>query len=157
VARSQSNYEQAAALYDESLALSRQVGDRWLLAIVLHNTGHVAQYQGDYDRAVALAEESLTIWQDIGHKRGIALCLAALAGVAAMVGHLERAARLLGATDALLETIGKNMEPADQAEYDRYVAAIRAQLDASVFIALWTEGKTMTLERMVAYARRQCH
>ncbi len=44
------------------------------------------------------------------------------------------------------------MAPVDQAEYDRYVAAARAQLDDHAWAAAWAEGQAMTLERAIAYA-----
>ncbi len=51
LARLERDFERAVYLYDESLALLQQVGDRWFIAIVLHNLGQVAQDQGRYAEA----------------------------------------------------------------------------------------------------------
>jgi len=67
---------------------------------------------------------------------------------------LERAARLLGATEAVREAIQIGLSAAypDRIEYDRYVAAVRAQLDEAVFAAAWAEGRALTLEQAIEYA-----
>jgi len=41
---------------------------------------------------------------------------------------------------------------ADAIEFERNVAATRAQLDEATFAAAWTEGKAMTLEQAIEYA-----
>jgi hypothetical protein len=38
------------------------------------------------------------------------------------------------------------------AEYDRTVAAVRAQLDEATFAAAWAAGRTMTLDEAIAEA-----
>jgi hypothetical protein len=64
----------------------------------------------------------------------------------------ERAARLLGAVDALREMIGYRLAAAERTDYDRDVAAIRAQLDAATFAAAWAAGQALTLEQAIAEA-----
>jgi Tetratricopeptide repeat len=103
-------------MYEESLSMLRELGDKWGITIVLLNLGHVAHSQGDYATARSMYKESLSMQRELGDKRGCAECLAGLGGVAAGMGqaqaqtraegHAERGARLLGATEALLEAIG---------------------------------------------------
>jgi len=66
----------------------------------------------------------------------------------------ERSARLLSAAETLLDTIGLSLAawPEMRADYDRYVAAARAQLDEATFAAAWAQGRAMTLDQAVAYA-----
>lgn len=159
VARREGDYEQAAALYEESLALYRELGKREAnVANELRHLGHVAHYQGNTARASSLFKESLTILREPervttfaykGYKQIIAGCLVGLAGVAGAAGQPARAAQLLGASEALLEAIGAVWEPADRAEYQCYVAAVRAHLDEATFAAAWAEGRTMTLEQAI--------
>jgi hypothetical protein len=47
------------------------------------------------------------------------------------------------------------MGPADQAAYDRYLAATKAQLDQELFAAAWEAGQQMTLSQAVACALEQ--
>jgi hypothetical protein len=112
----------------------------------------VAHAQGNEDQARACFTESLRLFQERGNKRGIIECIAGLAGVVGAQGERERAARLLGATAAQFEAIGAAMWPADQIEYQRNVAALRAVLGEAGFAAAWAAGRALTLEQAIAEA-----
>ncbi|MDQ5851927.1 MAG: tetratricopeptide repeat protein, partial [Chloroflexota bacterium] len=165
VVRCQGDYARAAALYEESLAVFQELGDRWGIAAVLHNLGYVARTRGVYGQAAARFEESLILFQELGDRWRIADCLAGLAGVAAMEEQRpegrrdgRRAARLLGAAERLHDAIepdGRVGEPANQAEWDRTIAAVRAQLDEATFTAAWAAGRAMTMEQAITCALRQ--
>jgi hypothetical protein len=101
---------------------------------------------------VALFAESLALCRALGSQRCIAFCLAGLAGVAGGAGQPEQAARLFGAVEALLEAVDGHMWPADRADYERSVAAVRAALSADAFAAAWAEGRAMPLERAMCVA-----
>src|SRR6266700_2538474 len=79
LARSEADFEHAAALYSRSLALLRERGITTSVASVLHNLGYVAQHQADNRRAVGLFMESLEIFANQGDHRGTAECLVGLA------------------------------------------------------------------------------
>ena len=71
--------------------------------------------------------------------------------MAVTIGHAERAAQLLGAVSVHLKPLGAHlMGPADQAEYDRHLAAVRATLDLDVFAQAWEAGRSLTFEQAVA-------
>jgi DNA-binding NarL/FixJ family response regulator len=44
------------------------------------------------------------------------------------------------------------MTPPEQAEYDREVTALHAQMEAETVAAQWATGRTMTMEQAIAYA-----
>ncbi|MFQ5796400.1 MAG: tetratricopeptide repeat protein, partial [Candidatus Bipolaricaulia bacterium] len=155
VAQHRGDWERATALFEQSLTLWQDLGDKLGIAASLSGLGEVARHQGDLGRAVKLYEESLTLWQDLGHRWGIAECLEELAGMAGANEQPERAARLFGAAEALCEAIGVPLVPADRADYDRDVAAVRAGLDEEAFETAWVEGRTMTLEQAIAYALKK--
>jgi hypothetical protein len=48
--------------------------------------------------------------------------------------------------------VGVDLQPADQAEADRYAAIAREQLDEVTFESAWADGRAMSLEQAVAYA-----
>jgi hypothetical protein len=54
--------------------------------------------------------------------------------------------QLFAAAAALREAIGAPLSPADQAGYDRTIAALRATLGADGFAAAWALGRTLPLE-----------
>ncbi len=153
IARLQNDYQLASILYSEALALRREIGEKSGIIGTVHNLGHIALHEGDYARAIALFKESLALTQTLDEAwLGTVVCLAGLAGVATAMRQPERAARLFGAAEALIERRQLVWPPADRAEYDRNVAAARAQLDESTFNAAWAEGRAMTLEQAIAYA-----
>ncbi len=159
VALRQGNYPQAKGLIERGLKLRKEMGNKSGIAWSLQNLGHLAHRQGESQQAAALFEESLTLFAELGNKIGIAECLEGLAseavGEAKSDGNAhkpEKAARLLGAAEALREAASTPLPPYRRADYDRDLAAARAQLDDPVFRAAWEAGRSMTMERAVAYA-----
>ncbi len=162
MAWAQGDYAAARSLYKESGALLREAGDRWGFTRSLAGSAAAALHQGNTEQAKLLFEVTLALWRELGNRAGIIQCLARLAAVAGAMGQLEsppqrvealqRAIRLFGAADALLQATGFLLDVADRAEFDRNLAAIRAQLDEAVFAAAWQEGRAMTLEQATAYA-----
>jgi predicted ATPase len=158
MARLQGDYDRAAALYEEGLARFRELGSRGSMAMILHNSAYVVLRRGNRRQAAAFFEESLVLYRELKRNHGVIECVAGLAGVAAAEGQAsaaDRAARLFGATEGLFEAAGSSPAPADQAEYDRYAALVREQLDGADFAAAWAEGRAMTLEQAVDYALRK--
>lgn len=155
VARCQGDYVEAHALYEESLELRREMGEKRGVAIALGNLGHVALYQGDVERARALFTEALSLAGELVYKVAIAEYLEGLAGVAVADGRPARAARLLAAAECLLTALHGRLEPPDQAEYERTIAAARAGLGDAAFGEAWAEGSVMTLEQAIEYAMKR--
>ena len=106
--------------------------------------------QGDNVAARALYEQSLAIVKEGNSKWDIALYLEGLAGVVVAQGEPAWAARLYGAVEALREALSVPLLPVYRAEYERSVAATRAQLGEQSFAAAWAEGRTMTPEQVLA-------
>jgi tetratricopeptide (TPR) repeat protein len=91
LAHQQSEYNQATALFEESLALRRMFGDQHGIAQALNNLGMAADVQGDYERAAIFYEESLAIARALGDKWIIAVSLDNLGLLADEQGRFERA------------------------------------------------------------------
>jgi predicted ATPase/DNA-binding XRE family transcriptional regulator len=151
-ARFLGDYASAARYYAEGLALFQELGNRPFIALVLCNQGYLAHNQGDDARAAAFMAESLALVRETTWQEFIAYCLAGSGWVAMGQGWAERAARLLGAAKTPFDAAGDLLAPIDRAEFDRNVAAARAQLGDEAFAAAWQAGQAMTLEQAVAYA-----
>jgi len=139
----------ARSLLEESMVLSREIGERnvaWLLIVL----GRVAESLGDYTAACTLYEESLATGREADDKLNIAFCLEGLADVVAIQGEPAWSARLWGAAEALRDAIGAPLPPVYHTDYDRSVAAARAQLGEKSFAAAWAEGRSMTPEQALA-------
>ena len=78
VHQDQGNYPEAVKLYEQSLDLAKDLGDKSGIARSLHQLGMVHQDQGNYPEAVKLYEQSLDIKKDLGDKSGIASSLGQL-------------------------------------------------------------------------------
>jgi predicted ATPase/class 3 adenylate cyclase len=94
LAESQGDRERAERLHEESLALSRQLGDREGIAWSLNNLGVVAINQGDLARARSLLEEHLSLAEAAGDRPGVATALMDLGQIAHHEGDHERAKSL---------------------------------------------------------------
>jgi predicted ATPase/DNA-binding SARP family transcriptional activator/Tfp pilus assembly protein PilF len=147
----QGDYEAARTLLQESLALFRQTGHSHLIH-VLGLLGHVERAVGDYARAAALYQESLQLRREMDNVLFIALSMEDFAGLAARQGQSERAVRLLGAAEALCQTLVRTPPAGDAAEYERTVAAAHTALSEEAFASVWEQGRAMTLEQAVGYA-----
>lgn len=151
LALDQGDTDAARALLLGSLALQRESGNRPGEALVLNNLGRVARQQGDHQEAARLYRASLLTLRTIGDKR-IAECLVGLAHVAIANRQMVRAAHLLGATNALLERLGAQLESADQRSCQEAVALARSALGDEGFTSSWRAGRAMSHEETVAFA-----
>jgi predicted ATPase/DNA-binding SARP family transcriptional activator/DNA-binding CsgD family transcriptional regulator len=59
------DYVRGATLWEESLALAREVGDPHRVVMVLTNLGYAALLQGDYERVTTFSEEARTLARDL--------------------------------------------------------------------------------------------
>ena len=142
----------AKALYEENLTLSEKLGNKSGIGWSLNGLGHVALNQGNYGQAVDLLGKSLALYEEIGITKWIPQPLEGLAGVALAQGQPERAVRLLGAAEAILEDQNFVMPPSHRTEFDRNVAAARAELDEEAFKGAWSQGRKMSTKEAIEYA-----
>lgn len=147
LALSQGDAALARSLLQESVVLSREMGLRWHAARSLLGLARLEAAQGDYTTARILYEESLALCREVGYILGIALALEGLAAVVAAQGELAWAAHLWGAAEALREARNTPLPPIYRADYERSVAAVRANFDEQTFAAAWSEGRSMSLEQ----------
>jgi hypothetical protein len=126
------------------------MGDKGDLARLEHNLGCVALHEGDLQKAAERFNASLKVFRILGHKRGIAECLASLAGLNAASGQMQPAARLLGAAEAMLESIGGAWWPADRGEINNTRAALQASLGETAYPTELAAGRAMTLDQVLA-------
>ena len=113
---------QGRKLLDESLALTRTVGDPTTLEFVLHSLADCALDQEVHDEAARLYHESLDIAARTNAFRVIADCLGGLAAVEACRGRPESAGRLWRAVRAFERESG--YLPLAESERSRYERAL---------------------------------
>lgn len=95
LAEAEMDYVQAWSLYEESLAISREIGDQFGSARALINMGSVAQEQSRLAEARQLYNESLALYRRIQYQHGIGMALNYLGQVAYLQGDLSLARELI--------------------------------------------------------------
>jgi non-specific serine/threonine protein kinase len=95
LAWSQSDLNTSQTLFQRSLALAQEIGDRVLVARGLHGVGMIAGPLGDFRLAQQRLEESLAIYRELGDRRQIAALCNNLGKMALELGDSERARSLL--------------------------------------------------------------
>lgn len=91
----QGDFERAAALREESLALSRKLGDKAGIAASLNGLAWVARMRGDYAVSRSMLEEALAIHRELDARRGLAESLFLLGATDTFEGKNQEAARSL--------------------------------------------------------------
>jgi non-specific serine/threonine protein kinase len=149
VARAEGDLHQAELLLDDALRQAREYEDVWILAFMLLTRACIRLEQGDAAGTSSLICESLTLRREIGDAWGMAGCVEGLGWASALQGAPGRAARLFGAAEALREAVGMSRLPGLRANYERAVAAVRAQIDDASFQAAWAEGRSLTPDQVI--------
>ena len=148
----QKNYTEARIAYKESLDIRRELDDKMGIGYSLTSLGDVTQSEGDYEQAIIYYKESLILLHEAGDNRYTATCLEGLAGSFGLSGKVIEAIKIFGGTEALRETIGAPIEPADVPQYEEMVEIIRSKVDEVTFQTLWNQGRAMKIEELVKYA-----
>lgn len=104
LANVQDDYNQAESLFQESLALYRQVGEKRGIGISLYKLGLVAWSKGDYPVARTLVEEALVIHRELGNEVDIADSLLLLAHICVNYSDYSQARKLLEESLALFRS-----------------------------------------------------
>jgi tetratricopeptide (TPR) repeat protein len=152
VARDQGDSAAARTLYEQGLAIFRELDDRWGIAGTLADLGSLARAQRDYPAAHSLFRQSIKIFQELEHKRGIARLLEYFACSAAAQLEPKRSLRLAGAAAALRQNIGAPLPPAEQAKLEAALETPRQALTDTAGTTAWLEGWALPLEKAVEEA-----
>ncbi len=152
VARDEGDLTKARSLFEEALPLWRQTGFRRSVPAVLRGLASVARLQNRLEEASSLLVSSLQESQAIGQKHAVAQCLVQFAQLALQRSQPSRAGRLFGAAEALREALGMAMTPAQRADCEDDVAALRLGLGEKAFAQAWAEGRAMNMDEAVRYS-----
>jgi tetratricopeptide (TPR) repeat protein len=154
IARLRGNLPESRRLGERSLELHRETGDLFGVTDALHTVGRTALAQGDLATAASSFLEALGNDERVENRTGMAIVMDNLAAKASAEGQHLRALRLGGASEAIKEAAGGHAPPALIDLPDPRVAA-RAVLGDAAVDAAWEEGRAMTLDQAVAYAREE--
>lgn len=139
LADSQGDWLMAARLHDESLQISRRIGDLRNVAWSLNNLGVVEINQGNLERARQLLEENLAVAEQANDPASVATALIDLGRIAHYQGDHERATALYTRSMTLFREIGDESHVAralnnlgtmalDQGDLERALALLSESL-----------------------------
>jgi len=137
-------YERAKGLFEHSLALYRELGDRWGMAIALVGLGRTVHDLGAYAEAEGWFREALALRRVLGDQRGIADSLCSVSQSLTNQGRSEEGGNLAREAIAISRETGDRVNLASGLYYlgwasvqgGKYDAA-QSALDES--IAIWEE------------------
>ncbi len=86
-------YDEAQTTLEESVTLSRSIGDRYLLGYAYRGLGIVAQVKGDHAQALEEFQKSLAVLTELGARQDMARILAEMSRSIFAVGDYEGAKR----------------------------------------------------------------
>ena len=156
-AAEQGDDARARLLAEEGLATARAIGNQRWSAAALNNLGRDALDQGNYTQAQVRFEESMLLGWEWGDEREVVTSLENMALLVYTQAQdsqaTARAMRLFGAAAALRDVLNAPLLPDSDSLIEPTLAALRTQVDPTTWTALWGEGRAMTLEQAIAYAR----
>jgi predicted ATPase/class 3 adenylate cyclase len=153
--QTQGNIEKAQEFYMECLAICRELEDKWNMQHVLFNMGLVAYQQGNIIKAREFYEETLEVCRELGDKDGMAYALLSLAQVLLSEGQTVSSAQVQGRGILMLKEVGSFLEPIEQANFDKTVAALQESLGIEKYERELEVGKSLSLEQAIALALRK--
>ena len=105
----QAEYAAAVPLFERSLAIYRDAGERDQEAKELNSLGITHCYLGDLSTARSLLEESATLARETGNEQRLAAALSNLGLTEAIAGDFDRATEVLREAVALDEKLGDQL------------------------------------------------
>ena len=148
LARLVGDYARAESYYNEAMTLANNLRQKARVVMLLHNLAHVALHHNQTQRAAAMFRECMILGMELPDQENFGMCMLGLGGVAGALQQPDRATMLFGAGELILETIGAQLAPADQLEYDRNRARVETQINPQIFLEQWQKGRSLTQDQM---------
>jgi predicted ATPase/class 3 adenylate cyclase len=146
------DWDRVAELATSSVEMFRELDNPFGLGWALHLQGLALTVLRRPDQAAASHKEAMGIFLGSDDRSALALLLADLAILAESVGDVERAIRLAGAADRVEEEVGTGLLVSDAAVSKR-LRGLRGLLPPAEADPLFAEGRAMSMEQALAYAK----
>ncbi|MBC7813319.1 MAG: tetratricopeptide repeat protein, partial [Burkholderiales bacterium] len=152
------DYAQALLYHERSLSIVQETGvswdqEKWELAFL----GYAALRHGDIAYARNLFVKSQQLSKKENYTIGLIFVSEGLASLATLQGQPIQAAQLFAFTDTARESLGDTRPPNEQAEVNRDLATVHAQIDEATFAAAQEAGRAMSMDEAIALALESTH
>jgi ATP/maltotriose-dependent transcriptional regulator MalT len=150
----QGDDSRALALLREAEAGFRALDDPWGIGLALSFLALVTSDRGNHVEAATMYLESLKYWQQVGSKEALIDSVARIGTLAVGAGRPTAGARLLGAAEALVQSLNYVFEQPERARYARAAADARSALGSEAMASALAAGRKLSLDEAVAEALR---
>jgi tetratricopeptide (TPR) repeat protein len=147
------DYAEARTYFEQGLAVCQEAGSTVLGFWSMVHLGYAYLSEGEEDCAQETFAEVQQRFREMGSKIGVVYALEGFASLAVRQQEWARAVRLYAWADGVRATIGDQRPPVEQRGVDRDYTAIRAQMSDLAIAAATLEGRAMTMEQAIAFAR----
>ncbi len=146
--------KQVIPLYEESVAVFREIQDVRGTTHPLVLLAEVERSQGNFARSHALFRETLLIERGLGIRDHVTLyAITGIANLTAAHGNIGQAVRLLGAVNQVIVSGSYNTRLAPLKDvFDTTVAIVRRQLGEETFNSVWSTGNGLSLDEAITEA-----
>ena len=151
-ARFQGRFERAQQYFEEGFRIFKHIGHKGMIAVSSSEIAHTQRAMGKFAEAKQTYRETIKVFQDYGNRPSVAHQLECFAMIAVVEEEPQRAAKLFGAAEAIRELTGHKRTDEEEAEETQFMSRLRAVLTEAEFNALWTEGRSMTMEQAIKLA-----
>jgi hypothetical protein len=140
------NAEQAQHFLDTSRRIHTELGDRFALAVIACEQGHLAFDAGDVDRAIMLYAEALRHFDAVGGSEGVVEAIEWIAVAAEAKGKTVPALELFGATEAAREAL--HLPPRLESDEQRVALGLdqATQAAGSEAMVALSSGRSVSLD-----------
>ena len=147
------NYERSEELFEKSIGLFHELGDKRGIGISLQNHASCLITIGEYERSRKMTMESLAFAMEVEEKWNIAWALDSIACIEILDGgNAVNACTLFAAFERILEDIGTRLLPIQRPIHDPAFAAARNALCDEVLEKTWEKGRRMSLDQAIEFA-----
>jgi tetratricopeptide (TPR) repeat protein len=147
------DYDRSIVAEEASIDAFRELGNRFQVIDALAALGQAYRLRGDRDLARARYLDTLSMLQEAGSLPMTSRILFMLAALEAAEHRYEHAMRLWGAADRLQEELSGAPWPGTTMKVGDPVALARAAIGEDAVETCLSEGRAMTVDEAIAYAR----
>ncbi|HKP70907.1 MAG TPA: protein kinase [Pyrinomonadaceae bacterium] len=152
LARTEKDFDRARPFFEEALPLFRELDNKSAVSDTLNNLGAACFGAGDFANSKKHFAEAANLAFELGNKMTISYSMDGFAALAIEKGDLHSAAKLSGAAEALRESIGYTIEPAEEAFRLAYFETLQARLPKDQLDVQIRLGRALSPEAAVDLA-----
>lgn len=153
IASDAGDFTASRRLKEESLAIYRSIGNKWITGYLLWGVARACLAAGDASSARAALDEWTDITMELKNRWAMPYVLLQYADVLRMEDEYLAGARLLGAAEAARDALGMVFDMIDQRECDAVIKALRDVLMPEEFETAVGSGRKWSISEALDYAR----